>query len=118
MEDTLGISGPQRFALRMIGVQPGTTPGDLAAVLHLHPSTVTGILQRLEARRLVRRRSSVKDGRVTHLHLTAAGARANRPSIPGTIELAARATLARCPIASRRAAADVLNHFTRELTTI
>src|SRR3954451_13733759 len=73
MEDALGISGPQRFALRMIGVHPGITAGELAAVLHLHPSTVTGIVQRLETRRLVKRASNATDGRVAHLYLTPAG---------------------------------------------
>jgi DNA-binding MarR family transcriptional regulator len=70
MEDALGISGPQRFALRMIGVHPGITAGELASVLHLHPSTVTGIVQRLETRRLVKRASNADDGRVAHLYLT------------------------------------------------
>jgi DNA-binding MarR family transcriptional regulator len=118
MEDTLGISGPQRFALRMIGERPGITAGELAAVLHLHPSTVTGIVQRLEARRLVRRASSATDGRVAHLHLTALGSRANRPTTRGTVERAARATLAGCPPSARRAAARVLQRFTRELMEI
>jgi len=63
MEDALGISGPQRFALRMIGVRPGITAGELAMVLHLHPSTVTGIVQRLEIRRLVKRTSNAKSYR-------------------------------------------------------
>ena len=118
MEDSLGISGPQRFALRMIGERPGITAGELAAVLHLHPSTVTGIVQRLEARRLVRRASSPRDGRVAHLHLTAPGTRANSPTTRGTIERAARATLARCSPETRRAAAEVLGHFTEQLMKI
>lgn len=118
MEDALGISGPQRFALRIIGERPGITAGELAAVLHLHPSTVTGIVQRLEARRLVKRVSNVRDGRMAHLHLTTSGSRANRPSTRGTIERAARATLAGCPPGIRRAAAEVLQHFTNELMKI
>jgi DNA-binding MarR family transcriptional regulator len=118
MEDSLGVSGRQRFALRIIGGFPGITAGDLAAVLHLHPSTVTGIVQRLEARRLVRRQSNSADGRVAHLHLTRAGRRTNAPSAPGTIEHAARATLARCPAARRRAALQLLSRFTRELTNV
>src|SRR4051794_40683843 len=62
MEDALGVSGPQRFAVRIIGVNPGITSGQLAAILHLHPSTVTGIVQRLESRKLVRRTGSRTDG--------------------------------------------------------
>lgn len=115
MEDTLGISGPQRFALRIIGVRPGITAGDLAEVLHLHPSTVTGILQRLQARGFVRRTGNANDGRLAHLHLTAIGRRANRPNARGTIEHAVRATLSRCPVRSQRTAAAVMGQFAQEL---
>lgn len=118
MEDAIGISGPQRFALRMIGERPGITAGELAAVLHLHPSTVTGVVQRLHARKLVRRASSHVDRRITHLHLTAAGRKVNTPSVHGTVEWAARATLAGCPPSKLRATRDVLRHFAAELTKI
>lgn len=118
MEDALGISGPQRFALRMIGERPGLTPRDLASVLHLHPSTITGIVQRLETRGFVRREPNLQDGRVAHLHLTKAGVRANTPSVRGTVEHAARATLKGCAPRKRKAAAEVIEHFTRELMKI
>jgi DNA-binding MarR family transcriptional regulator len=118
MEDSIGISGPQRFALRVIGERPGLTPRDLAAVLHLHPSTITGIVQRLEIRGFVRREANLQDGRVAHLHLTKAGTRANKPSARGTVEHAARATLKGCPPRKRKAAADVIAHFTKELMKI
>jgi DNA-binding MarR family transcriptional regulator len=115
MEDALGVSGPQRFAVRIIGVNPGITSGQLAAILHLHPSTVTGIVQRLESRKLVRRTGSRTDGRVTHLHLTPAGARLNTPALRGTVERAARLMLRRCPDRQCRAATDMLRQFSRAL---
>jgi DNA-binding MarR family transcriptional regulator len=118
MEDALGISGPQRFALRMIGGAPDISAGELAAQLHLHPSTVTGIVQRLVRRRLVRRSINAADGRVTHLRLTAAGARVNRPAARGTIEQAARLALARCSGRDRAATATVLANFVDELMRI
>ena len=118
MEDAVGISGPQRFALRMIGVSPGITAGELASVLHLHPSTVTGIVQRLEGRKLVKRSANAMDGRVAHLHLTPAGAKANTPAAKGTIERAARATLSRCPAPQRKATAVMMEQFTAELMKI
>ena len=34
MEDTLGITGPQRLALRVVGVVPGIGPTELAEALH------------------------------------------------------------------------------------
>jgi len=118
MEDAIGISGPQRFALKIVSVQPAITAGELARALHLHPSTVTGIVQRLESRRLVRRVPSATDGRVTHLHATAAGARLAAPAAKGSVERAVRTTLARCSDDKRRAAAVVLDRFTKELMRI
>lgn len=115
MEDALGISGPQRFALRLVGVRPGVTPRDLASAMHLHASTITGIIQRLEQRGFVRREANPADGRVSHLYLTAAGTRIDSPRSKGTVEQAARSTLRRCPLGKRRAATAVLQHFTREL---
>jgi DNA-binding MarR family transcriptional regulator len=115
MEDALGVSGPQRFAVRIIGVNPGITSGQLAAILHLHPSTVTGIVQRLESRKLVRRTGSPTDRRVTHLHLTPAGTRLNTPALRGTVERAARLTLRRCSDRQCRAATDMLRQFSRAL---
>jgi DNA-binding MarR family transcriptional regulator len=118
MEDAMGLSGPQRFALRLIGEHPGITAGELAALLHLHPSTVTGIIQRLEGRRLVKRTANDSDGRVAHLTLSAAGARLSAPHAKGTIERAARTTLSRCPVGKRVATAEVLAVFTLELLKI
>ncbi|HUR35461.1 MAG TPA: MarR family transcriptional regulator [Vicinamibacterales bacterium] len=118
MEDAEGISGPQRFALRMIGECPGITAGELATVLRLHPSTVTGIVQRLESRKLVRRSANAADGRVAHLHLTPAGSRANKPAGKGTIERAARTTLARMPETQRKATAAAMGDFASELMKI
>ena len=118
MEDAIGISGPQRFALRMIGARPGITAGELASVLHLHPSTVTGIVQRLGVRKLVKRTASDADARVAHLSLTAAGSKVNKPAGVGTIERAARNTLSRCPTTQRKAAAALMRRFTVELMKI
>lgn len=85
MHQELGVTGPQRLALRVLGRFPGATPSDLASTLSLHRSTVTGIVQRLEERGLVRRAQNSSDGRSVHLHLTAAGKRVDRPR-KGTVE--------------------------------
>jgi DNA-binding MarR family transcriptional regulator len=111
MEDSLGVSGPQRFTLRVIGALPGIGAAELAAVMHLHPSTITGIVQRLESRGLLKRVRHAHDGRRVHLHLTAAGARLNRPAAAGTIERAVRSTLAKSSTAEYRAAVRFLERF-------
>jgi len=102
MEDALGISGPQRFALRLIGEFPGVGAGKLAAALHLHPSTVTGVLQRLEARGLIARTSHATDARRMHLHLTPAGKRMLSPAIRGTSSMRCEP---RSPVAAPRRSA-------------
>jgi DNA-binding MarR family transcriptional regulator len=92
MEAKLGITGPQRVALRIIGRRPGISAGSLAATLHLHPSTLTGILRRLESQGWVRRRADPTDGRKTLLWLTTAGLAMNE-SRASTVEAAVRRAL-------------------------
>lgn len=73
----IGVTGPQRLVLRVLGLTPRTSAGDLAAVLHIHPSTLTGILERLVAQQLVVRTTDPRDGRRAVLQLTARGSRVN-----------------------------------------
>jgi hypothetical protein len=69
MGSELGITGPQRLVLRIVGRFPGISAGDLAHVVRLHPSTLTGILQRLVTRGLIERRRDPADSRRACLHL-------------------------------------------------
>ncbi len=85
MVATHGVTGPQRLAVRLIGRAPGMTAGELARQMHLHPSTVTGVLARLEARRCVRRTMDRADRRRQYLSLTPKGRALYRQSA-GTIE--------------------------------
>jgi DNA-binding MarR family transcriptional regulator len=75
LEVTMGITGPQRLALQMVGRFPQITAGQLAQLLHVDPSTLTGIVQRLVRRGLVQRRPDARDGRRTLLGLTTEGRR-------------------------------------------
>jgi MarR family transcriptional regulator, organic hydroperoxide resistance regulator len=96
MEATLGMTGPQRLAVRMVGRFPGISAGRLARLLHLHPSTLTGILRRLERRGLLRRRRDPRDGRRAVLGLSASG-RLLDVETAGTIESEVKGLLARLP---------------------
>lgn len=68
-----GVSGPQIWALRMLASGRALRMSDLARRMHLHTSTVTGIIHRLEAKKLVSRERSRTDGRAFELRLTAKG---------------------------------------------
>ena len=87
MQAKFGVTGPQRLVLRIVGSFPGLSAGDLARTLHVHPSTLTGILQRLEARGLLRRLTDPSDARRVQLEITAKGKRLTIPAV-GTVESA------------------------------
>jgi DNA-binding MarR family transcriptional regulator len=78
MAVTAGITGPQRLVLRLVGLYPGISATELSGVLHLHPSTVTGVLRRLEQQGLLAREPHAKDRRRAVLTLSAKGAKVNR----------------------------------------
>lgn len=85
MARRFGVTGPQRFALRVVGREPDLSAGRLAEILKMHPSTLTGILQRLERRGFLTRRVDATDRRRVRLELTPSG-RAITASSSGSIE--------------------------------
>jgi DNA-binding MarR family transcriptional regulator len=110
-----GVPGPQRLVLRVIGRNPGIPAGRLAVVLHLHPSTLTDILRRLQRRGFIRRTTDPKDRRRALFHLTRIGRRCNGAR-SGTVEAAVRNALSRLSardIASARAVLTRLAHDLR-----
>ena len=109
MEGRLGVTGPQRLALVVIASHPELSAGELAARLKLDPSTVTGLLRRLEAGGLIRREWDSLDGRRMRLTLTARGRQANRRRV-GTVESAMREVLASTTGTDRAATARVMRH--------
>ncbi len=92
MDRRWGITGPQRLVLRMVGEHPDVSAGELARILHLDPSTLTGILRRLEERGLLARRADPADARRMRLGLTPRG-RAQQSPQAGMVESAVRSTL-------------------------
>src|SRR5262245_66636751 len=63
MDTTLGITGPQRLVLKIVARFPQISAKDVAQLLRLHPSTITGILQRLIDKGLLAREQDPADGR-------------------------------------------------------
>jgi len=95
------------LVVRIVGRFPGIPAGHLARLLHVHPSTLTGILKRLERGGLVHRRSDPRDGRRFLLSLTRRG-RAFDVDSSGTVEAAVGNALERVDRDRIQAAREVL----------
>ncbi|HYJ11394.1 MAG TPA: MarR family transcriptional regulator [Polyangiaceae bacterium] len=94
MHAKLGVTGPQRLVLRIVGHHGRISAGDVAEVLHVHPSSLTGMLRRLEEAELLRRESDPFDRRRALLELTRRGMRLNEQR-KGTIEAAVAKALSK-----------------------
>jgi DNA-binding MarR family transcriptional regulator len=110
MARELGMTGPQRLALRLVARFPGISPKELAGLLRLHPSTVTGVLVRLERRTLIERRPHKSDRRRVHLFVRRGGRRLNRRS-RGTVEEAVKTLLTSVGKSQLAVANDVLKRL-------
>jgi DNA-binding MarR family transcriptional regulator len=105
MQSELGVTGPQRLVLRVVGLFPGVSAGALAAILHVHPSTLTGVLQRLGDQGMLRRAADAGDRRISLFWLTPRGARVNarrRGTVEATVVSALKALSPRDRAATQR----------------
>lgn len=68
-----GITGPQLWALKTISTEGSLSLGELSKKMYLHPSTITGLVDRLEKKGYVLRDRGQKDRRVVKVQLTAQG---------------------------------------------
>jgi len=114
MARTLGVTGPQRLVIRLIGQTPGLSARDIAQTLDLHPSTLTGILARLEQQNMIRREVDESDRRRAQFELTAAGKRIDRER-KGTVEAAVRRALTRASPAGITNCTELLGLLVEEL---
>jgi MarR family transcriptional regulator, organic hydroperoxide resistance regulator len=110
MQREIGVTGPQRLALRLIGRRPGLSAGELASTMQLHPSTLTGILDLLVTRKLVDRRADPADRRRARLKLTRAGQRVDAAR-SGTVEAAVQRSLSKCSTAEIEASRRLLGRL-------
>jgi DNA-binding MarR family transcriptional regulator len=92
MASSFGITGPQRLVLRIVGQFPDMSAKELAHILHLHPSTITGILQRLVRKGLLEREYDSADRRRVRLRVRRQARRFMSRS-SGTVEAAVEAAL-------------------------
>lgn len=70
-----GVTGPQLWLLKTLPQEGGTSVSELSRKMYLHISTVSGIIDRLEAKRYIARRRRETDRRVVMVHLTDPGKR-------------------------------------------
>lgn len=114
MAKTLGVTGPQRLVIRVLGRSPGSTASDVAGTLGLHPSTLTGILKRLEDQGMLERRGDTEDRRRIRFRLTAKGLEVDRAR-KGTVEAAVRRALGRAGDATAEQTMRMFELLTSEL---
>ena len=74
-EHETGITGPQLWTIKVITESSPTNLKDLASRMFVHPATVVGIIDRLEAKGLVTRTRSKGDRRNVAIDLTDSGRR-------------------------------------------
>ena len=110
MRSAIGVTGPQRLVVRIVGRFPGIPAGQIAELLHVHPSTLTGILKRLERGGLIRRRPDPKDRRRAFLGITEKGRRIDAAG-PGTVEAAVEQVISRAPRAKLESASEILTEL-------
>jgi DNA-binding MarR family transcriptional regulator len=64
------VTSPQLFAMKMLTMQDVQTATEISRKMHVSPSTIVGILDRLEEKDLVERRRDTSDRRVVRVLLT------------------------------------------------
>ena len=55
MQSNHGVTATQRLLIRVVGRYPGISAGDVAAIMEVHPSTITPVLLRLERDKAIAR---------------------------------------------------------------
>jgi DNA-binding MarR family transcriptional regulator len=77
-----GLTPPQFYVLATIGYAGGLPFGEIGAKMMVTVSNLTGIVDRLEEKKLVSRKRDERDRRVVHVVLTEKGARLYKSTIP------------------------------------
>lgn len=114
MEVELGVTGMQRVVIRLIGRHPQIAAGRLAELIHVHPSTLTGVLRRLVERGIIHRERDPDDARRSRFVLRPDGEAVDATSA-GTVEAAVRRALARVSPEVIEAARTLLAVLAEEL---
>jgi len=87
-----GVTAAQSGLLFILGQRDGVLMGEAGAALDLGPPGISGLVDRMTAANLIRRRADPDDGRAWRLWLTPAGRAALAQSKTGLTEINARLT--------------------------
>jgi len=104
------VTGPQLLCLEMLRSAGPVSAAELARRIHVSPCTMTGIVDRLEAKALVERRRDGPDRRVVRLELTGRG-RELLATTPSPLQDRLLHELARLPDLERTAIAMALQRI-------
>ena len=85
-----GVTAAQSGLLFVLGQRDGVSIGEAGATLDLGPPGISGLVDRMTAAGLIRRRADPDDGRAWRLWLTPAGRAALARSKTGLAEINAR----------------------------
>jgi DNA-binding MarR family transcriptional regulator len=108
------LTVPQTAVMRAVVRQQGISLKELSRQVSLAHSTVSGIVDRLEKRRMIERRADLEDGRASRIYPTAAVAEFVREQIPRLSRGPLEDALERATKAERAAIATALQRL-REL---
>lgn len=114
MQRSFGITAPQRLFLRIVGRFPGISAGEVASIMEVHPSTLTGVLRRMQLRKWIVRQDDAGDRRRSLVKLTPEGKRYDELRA-GTVEEAIRRSIQRCEPRDLEASERVLRTVIEEL---
>jgi DNA-binding MarR family transcriptional regulator len=114
-ERRTGLSSAQLFALQQIAEHPSVSINELAELTFTHQSSVSVVVQRLVARRLVAKVAARDDRRRQRLVLTAGGWRVLKRA-PVAVQERLIAAIAKLSVSERRALARSLGRVARSVT--
>ena len=117
MESEIGITGPQRLVLRVVGRFPGLSAGELAHIVRLHPSTNRKGFFNGWSREICSSASGIPGSRRARLRLKPRAVVYTRSS-PGTVEKAVTQALKHVGASNVRVAQRVLAEIAERLNEL
>jgi len=109
MDAIVGVTGPQRFLLRFIGLEPGITCDQLAAFVALEAADLRNSLEQLVAKGLL-----ITQSEPSRYYLTGSGAAINA-SMNGTVEEAVSKAIDQALLSERTAFRRMLERILQHL---